>query len=132
MTRPQRSDSGAIAPFVVVVAVAMITLVGAVLDGGRVLRAQADVFGIAAAAARTGAAQIDQNAVLQGEFRLDSTAAEEAAYDYLAARDLAGTVEIDGLEVTVTAHQDIDFRLLPGSANVEETATARATQERAP
>jgi Flp pilus assembly protein TadG len=133
MTSPRaRDDAGFVAPFTVAVAVAMIWLLAIVLDGGRWMRAQSNIFGVAAAAARTATQQIDEAAVLRGELQLDEAAAEQAAYDYLAARDLTGTVTVDGLEVTVTAHDTVDFQLLPiGTATIEETATARATQERA-
>jgi hypothetical protein len=132
MTRfARRSDEGFVAQFTIAVAVAVIWLLAIVLDGGRWMRAQSDTFAVAAAAARTGAQEIDENAVLRGDLRLDEAAATEAALDYLAARDLSGVVEVDGLEVTVTATGSVDFRLLPlGSAAIEATATARATDER--
>ena len=128
-----RGDRGFVAPFTLAVLVAFVWLVAAVFDGGRWIRAQSDTFGAAAAAARTGAQQIDEAAVLDdGELRLDEQAARQAARDYLAARGLTGTVVVDGLEVTVTAHATVGLRLLPwGPVDVEAAATARATQERA-
>jgi hypothetical protein len=129
--RHASDDRGFAAPFTAAVAVALVFLVGVVLDGGRWMRAQSDTFGIAAAAARAGAQEIDEPAALRGELQLDAAAAEQAALAYLDARDLTGVVHVDGLEVTVTAHTVVDLRLLPaGSVDVEETATARATIER--
>ena len=129
-TMPSAGDGGYVAAFTLSVLVALVWLVAIVLDGGRWIRTQSNTFSLAAAAARTGAQQIDETAALQGELRLDETAAQQAALDYLAAHDLTGTVTIDGLEVTVAAHTTIDFQLLPmGSASVDQTATARATTE---
>ena len=125
-------DQGFVGPFTAAVVVAFIWLVAAVFDGGRWIRAQSDTFGTAAAAARTGAQAVDQEAVLnEGELRLDEAAARQAARAYLTARGLTGTVHVDGLEVTVTAHDSVGLRLLPfGQVGVDATATARATDER--
>jgi hypothetical protein len=133
-TTPQpRDDRGFVAPFTVAVATALIWLLAIVLDGGRWMRAQSNTFGAAAAAARAGAQEIDEAAVLRGQLALDEAAARDAAYDYLATRGLDGSVTVEGLEVTVTAYGTVDFQLLPiGQATVEETATARATQEQRP
>lgn len=137
MSRPLRrrtaDDHGFVGPFTAAVVVAFVWLIAAVFDGGRWIRAQSDTFGAAAAAARTGAQAVDQDAVLNhGELQLDEAAASQAAHDYLDARGLTGTVSIDDLEVTVTAHDTIGLRLLPlGQVNVDATATARATDERA-
>lgn len=126
-------DRGFVAPFSAAVLVAFIWLVAAVFDGGRWIRAQSDTFGTAAAAARAGAQEIDQGAVLnEGELRLNESAARQAAQDYLSDRGFTGTVHVDDLEVTVTAHDTVGLRLLPlGTVDVDATATARATQERA-
>jgi hypothetical protein len=127
----RRNDAGLVAPFTAAVAVAIIWLLAIVLDGGRWMRAQSDTFGVAAAAARVGAQEIDEAAVLRGELQLDEVAATDAALDFLAARDLSGAVEVDGLEVTVMATGSVEFRLLPlGPVAIEATATARATEER--
>lgn len=129
---PDSDDRGFAAPFTAAVAVALVFLVGVILDGGRWMRAQSDTFGVAAAAARAGAQEIDEPAALRGELLLDATAAEAAAHAYLDARNLTGTVQVDGLEVTVTAHAVVHLQVLPvASVDVEETATARATLERA-
>lgn len=128
---PRRDDAGFVAPFTVAVAVAMIWLLAIVLDGGRWMRAHSNTFGDASAAARTAAQEIDPASVLLGDLQLDEAAAEAAALDFLTARGLDGTVAVDGLEVTVTAVDTVDFQLLPLAAvTVEGTATARATQER--
>jgi len=126
-------DQGFVGPFTAAVVVAFVWLIAAVFDGGRWIRAQSDTFGVAAAAARTGAQAIDQEAVLnQGELQLDEAAARQAAHDYLNARGLTGTVHVDDLEVTVTARDTVGLRLLPlGQVGVDATATARATDERA-
>jgi Flp pilus assembly protein TadG len=120
-------DRGSLAGFTALIAAALVLLVGLLFDGGHYIRAQSDTFGIAAAAARTAAQELDETAVLQGTFQLDEEAAQAAAISYLAARNLTGSVHIDGLEVSVTAHRTVDFQLLPGSARVDSTATVRAS-----
>jgi hypothetical protein len=131
--REQADDGGFVGAFTAAVVVAFIWLIAAVFDGGRWIRAQSETFGVAAAAARTGAQEVDEASVLnEGELRLNQSAARDAAEDYLHARGLTGTVRVDDLEVSVTAHDTVGFRLLPlGEAQVDATATARATDERA-
>jgi Flp pilus assembly protein TadG len=131
--RAGADDRGFVGAFTAAVVVAFIWLIAAVFDGGRWIRAQSDTFGIAAAAARAGAQEVDEASVLnEGELRLNEAAARDAAEDYLSARGLTGTVRVDDLEVTVTAHDTVGFRLLPvGHADIDATATARATDERA-
>jgi Flp pilus assembly protein TadG len=132
MRRPQRDDSGFAAMFTAAVTVSFIVLIGVVVDGGRYIRARSDVFGLAAAAARAGTQQIDEDAAFAGELRLNETNAVQAARDYLSDRGLDGDVHVDGLEVTVVARRTVGFQILPLDSTVQETATARATQERAP
>lgn len=131
--RRATDDRGFVAAFTLTILVAFIALVGVVFDGGRWIRAQSNTFGAAAAAARAGAQEIDEVGVLtEGELRLNEPAARQAALDYLSARGLTGTVDVDGLEVTVTANDTVGLRLLPGgTVDIDATATARATQERA-
>jgi hypothetical protein len=137
VSRSQRrgtpDDQGFVGPFTAAVVVAFVWLIAAVFDGGRWIRAQSDTFGMAAAAARAGAQAVDEGAILnEGELHLDESAARRAAQAYLNARGLTGTVRVDDLEVTVTAHDTVGLRLLPlGQVDIDATATARATDERA-
>lgn len=117
--------------FVTVWTVALLTtfflFVGFALDAGRGLRARSDVFGVAAAAARTGAQEIDRIAAVQGTLRLDRDAATHAAMTYLADQDVAGSVTVTDDQVVVTATRSTDLQFFPGSATATATATARVT-----
>jgi Flp pilus assembly protein TadG len=125
-------DAGYVTLFTLGVSLALVSVVGLVLDGGRAQRAQSDAFGAAAAAARAGAQQLDAVAAVDGEVRLDPDVAAEAVHAFLAARGASGTVSVTGTRVTVTVSRDVDFLILPGATRLDATATSRVTQERAP
>ena len=131
MTRLRR-DAGYVTLFVLGVSMGMTAVIGLVLDGGRAQRAQSDCFGIAAAAARAGAQELDASAAVAGEVRLDEAEASLAASTYLSEHGVDGTVSVADREVTVTAVRRVDFLMLPGGVTLDATATSRVTQERAP
>ncbi|HZM39575.1 MAG TPA: pilus assembly protein TadG-related protein [Acidimicrobiales bacterium] len=130
MTRAR--DAGYVTLFVLGVSMGMAALIGLVLDGGRAQRAQSDCFGVAAAASRAGAQELDASAAVAGEVRLDETLASQAASSYLAEHGVDGTVSVADREVTVTAVRYVDYLMLPGGITLDATATSRVTQERAP
>jgi len=125
-------DAGYVTLFVLGVSMGMAALIGLVLDGGRAQRAQSDCFGVAAAASRAGAQELDASAAVAGEVRLDETLASQAASSYLAEHGVDGTVSVADREVTVTAVRYVDYLMLPGGITLDATATSRVTQERAP
>ena len=126
----RRGEGGYVTLFVLGVSLGLVAVIGLVHDGSRAQRAQSDAFGAAAAAARAGTQEIDPTAAASGEVRLDHDLASEAAHDYLAARGLDGSVTVTAGHVTVTVIRHLDFQVLPGGAELDATATARATQER--
>lgn len=128
--RPGRGEDGYVTLFALGVSVGLVGVIGLVHDGGRALRAQSDAYGGAAAAARAGTQELDPAAATTGDVSLDADLASQAAHDYLAARDLGGTVTVTGDRVTVTVSRHVDFQVLPGGTSLDATATARATQER--
>jgi hypothetical protein len=130
VTRPR--EAGYVTLFVLGVSMGMTAVIGLVLDGGRAQRAQSDCFGVAAAAARAGAQELDASAAVAGELRLDETGASQAASSYLAEHGADGTVSVAERQVTVTAVRHVDFLMLPGGVTLDATATSRVTQERAP
>lgn len=130
--RRLRRDAGYVTLFVLGVSMGMTAVIGLVLDGGRAQRAQSDCFGIAAAAARAGAQELDASAAVAGEVRLDEAEASLAASTYLSEHGVDGTVSVADREVTVTAVRRVDFLMLPGGVTLDATATSRVTQERAP
>jgi Flp pilus assembly protein TadG len=123
----RRSDRGFVTVWTVGVSTACIALVGLVFDGGLALRERSDAFGVAAAAARAGAQEVDEHAAVQGELHLDEAAAQEAAVDHAAAAGYHAEVEIADLDITVTISGETDFEILPGSAAYTVSATAQVT-----
>ena len=99
--RPRR-DAGYVTVFTLGVSMALVSVVGLVLDGGRAQRAQGDAFGAAAAASRAGAQQLDPLAAVNGEVRLDPALAEAmniAAIDFppeISDVELAGFERLPG------------------------------------
>ena len=122
-------DRGYVTLFTAGVALGVISVVGLVLDGGRALRAQSDAFGVAAAASRAGAQELDASASVNGEVRLDPAGASSAAEDFLTARGLKGTVRVTDTRVTVTVSRRVDFAVLPGGADLDATATSRVARD---
>ena len=132
MSAPRRrGEAGYVTLFVLGVSMGVTALIGIVLDGGRAQRAQSDCFGIAAAAARGAAQELDAAAAVSGEVRLDEGDATQAALDYLAAHGATGDVSVAARQVTVTAVREVDYLMLPGGTRLDATATSRVTQERA-
>ena len=120
-------DRGSITAFVAVVATALVLVAGMAYDGGQVIAAHQATRSLAARAARAGAQQIDLNDLrATNEPRLDPTAAEAAALDYLARADATGTATASTTSISVTVTRTQPMHILPGPARtitVTETAT---------
>jgi hypothetical protein len=86
--------------------VALLTLAGLVIDGGRKLNQSARAYAIAEEAARAGAGMVNRSAAYRsGTFIVDEGEALAAARAYLARTGAAGSVRADGrrqIKVTVT------------------------------
>ncbi len=96
-----------------------------VADGSRVMAGLNETSDVAQVAARAGARLVDPYTGL-----LDGTRAETAAQEEIAAADMAGTVVVNGTEISVTASTTITLPLLSivgiDSHTVHSTRTARA------
>lgn len=128
--RQGHPEEGSVTPWFIVSALALIVIVGLVLDGGSHLHAQQHAYGLAAQAARTGGQQLDTTAVMAGEgFTVDQAQAVTAANQYLATAGTDGTVWVEGGRVHVTVRQTYTPQILgmfgAGPFPVEVTATAR-------
>ncbi len=125
-------EAGIVTVWAVVVVAACFAMAGLVLDGGVVLRARSDAFGLAGGAARAGAQELSVPDVAGGDLVLDPAAATRAATVYLEARGATGTVRVDGTRVTVTVHDTARLQLLSvagaRTVNVDATATADALE----
>ena len=119
-------DEGSITAMTAAVVGGFVLMLALVVGGGAVLRARTDAFGTAAAAARAGAQQLDENALAQGDVVLDVGDAEEAAQSYLAAQDATGSVSIAGADVIVTVNETVAIPELGQSVSISATATVSA------
>ena len=132
MTR-LREDRGQVTAFVTIFTLALIFVVGLVLDGGFILAAKREATNAAEQAARAGAQALDIDVLrARGDHVLEPAAAVDAAQDYLARTGHTGTVTVDDASVTVTV--TINRRLLIlGVAGIAErpisgTGTATAVR----
>jgi hypothetical protein len=119
-------DEGSITAMTAAVVGGFVLMLALVVDGGAVLRARTDAFGTAAAAARAGAQQLDEDALAQGDVVLDVGEAEEAAQSYLAAQGATGSVSIAGADVVVTVNETVAIPELGQSVSISATATVSA------
>jgi Flp pilus assembly protein TadG len=120
-------ERGAITPMVVVVGVALLLMVGLVVDAGAKLNAVSQANDVAAQAAHAAATQLDTGAALSaGQIGVSASQAQQAGLAVLAASDMSGSVVIDGQSVTVTATctKPTAFLSLIGITTVEGTGTA--------
>jgi Putative Flp pilus-assembly TadE/G-like len=121
-----RSDAGSITAMTATVVAGFVLMLALVVGGGAVLRARTDAFGTAAAAARAGAQQLDEDALAQGDVVIDIDQAEAAAQGYLAAQGADGTVQVAGADVVVTANETVAIPQLGQSVTISATATVSA------
>ena len=121
-----RDDSGQVTALTASVLVVFVVMFALVVGGAEVLRARSDAFGAAAGAARAGAQELEEAAVVQGTVELDPEAAQAAAQSYLAARGATGSVSVSGTDVTVTVADSVAIPRLGDVIGVEATATVSA------
>ena len=123
-----RDDSGQVTALTASVLVVFVVMFALVVGGAEVLRARSDAFGAAAGAARAGAQELEEAAVVQGTVELDAEAAQAAAQSYLAARGASGSVSVSGTDVTVTVSDSVAIPRLGEVIGVEATATVSAVK----
>ena len=95
------SEVGSLTAFVAVFALALFSLTGLAVDGGRAVAARSQAAGAAEQAARAGAGQISVAAIRSGQVVVDPTAAHDAAERSLDAAGLSGVVIVNANTVTV-------------------------------
>jgi len=99
--------------FTCILTVAMLILIGLVVDGGYVLAARRRAIDEANGAARAGAEALAPSSYrTSGALDLDPAVADAAAQGYLAAAGHAGSITVTGNEVTVTLAFDQPMSLL--------------------
>lgn len=123
-----RDESGALTAFVLLLLVALLALLGLVVDGGAALTAHQAAEVEAEQAARAGAGAISVDALRAGIVQLDAPAAVAAAERYAAVTGHPGSATVDGGIVTVRINLLVPTTVLGiiGMARLSVTATASA------
>jgi len=124
-----RPDSGSISAFVALLLVALIVLLGLVVDGGSVLSARQAATDEAEQAARAGAGALSVQALRAGSLQLDPGAAVAAAESYAAAAGHPGTATVSQGVVTVVINFRVGTEVLGivGIHSLPVSAVASAT-----
>lgn len=128
-----RDERGQVTAMWAVLALALLVLGGLVFDGGQILNARRDANNLARQAARAGAQQLDENSLRAGTPALDPIAAETAAREFLARRDVtpaAVVVTATSVTVTVELTQPTPLLTLVGIDDRIVTSTASARSAR--
>ena len=121
-------DDGAIAAFVVLVMVALLALLGLVVDGGTVLTARQAASAEAEQAARVGAGALSIDALRAGQIQIDASAAVATAEQFMMAAGHPGTAVVTGGVVTVRIDYQVPTAILGliGIGRLDVSATAAA------
>ncbi len=129
--RTVQRDRGSMSLFFAVTTVAILMVMGLLVDGGGALNAANRATSIAQEAARTAGQQLDPAQAIEGTaITIDPDAATGAAQDYLATANVTGNVEITdgGQSITVTVHDTYNtlFAQFVGKGTIHVTGTATA------
>ncbi|WP_329046802.1 MULTISPECIES: TadE/TadG family type IV pilus assembly protein [unclassified Streptomyces] len=124
-------DRGSMSLFFALSCVAVLMVMGLLVDGGGALNAANRSTSLAQEAARTAGQQIDPAQAIEGTaITIDPAAAVGAAQDYLAAAGVQGDVQvIDGgqtLTITVTDTYSTYFAQFVGKGTITVSGTAQA------
>ena len=105
-----RSARGSVSAFVVCLFLGMVALIGLAYDGGRMSSRYGELSDLAANAARIGAQQV--TGIRAGDPRIDPDGARTAAARFLARRNLASRIIVQGDRITVTVRTVVPMRIL--------------------
>lgn len=124
-------DRGSMSLFFALASLAILMMMGLLVDGGGALNAGNRATSLAQEAARTAGQQLDPSQAIEGTaIVIDPDAAAGAAKDYLAAAGVQGDVQITdgGQSLTVTVHSTYDthFAQILGVGSINVTGTAKA------
>ncbi len=106
------TSDGSIAVFVVLMLVALLVLLGLVVDGGSAFAARQAATDEAEQAARAGAGAISVDALRSGVVQVDGQAAVAVAEAFTVRSGHPGTASVSGGVVTVSVHYRISTVLL--------------------
>lgn len=122
-------EAGQVTAFVTIFVVALLLVIGLVLDGGFLLAAKREADATAAAAARAGAQAVSVDELRgSGRQRIDEPGARTAVSGFLARAGHRGrVVGVDADEVTVEVSIDRRLLVLGIGGMTARTVTGRAT-----
>ena len=132
ITRRLRREEGSVAITGLLLATALVMLVGTGVDIAHAFILRNDLNGIAKNAALAGSQQLDLNAWRQGTLALDPQQAQQAADQEIAANpQVNGTTTSTTTAVTVRVQEAFSTLMLRlvGMPNLTVTASATATPE---
>ena len=119
-------QDGQVTAFVTVFTVALVFVVGLVLDGGLVLAAKRQAGNEAESAARAGAQAVSIDRLRsEGASELDPDEAAARARSYLVQVGHRGTVTVSGDTVTATVEIDQPLQILGIGGLAQVTVTGR-------
>ncbi|MFG2437865.1 TadE/TadG family type IV pilus assembly protein [Streptomyces sp. NPDC048508] len=126
-----RSEDGSLSLFFALTTLAVLMVMGLLVDGGGALNTSNRAESLAQEAARTAGQQLNAADAIEGrDIAIDPDAAQLAAQDYLAANNVVGDVEIidNGRTMRVTVHATYatSFAQLVGVNTMVMTGTATA------
>ncbi|WP_331762689.1 pilus assembly protein TadG-related protein (plasmid) [Streptomyces sp. NBC_01420] len=124
-------DRGSMSLFFALASLAILMMMGLLVDGGGALNAGNRATSLAQEAARTAGQQLAPSQAIEGTaIVIDPDAATGAAQGYLAAAGVQGEVQItnNGHRLTVTVHDTYHtyFAQLLGVGSINVTGTAKA------
>jgi Putative Flp pilus-assembly TadE/G-like len=124
-----RTDRGSISAFVVLLLVAIMALMGLVVDGGSAMSAQQSAYDEAEQAARAGAGELSIDGLRSGMVTLDDSAAVSRAVAFTVAAGHPGTATAEGGTVRVEIHYRMatDVLGIIGIDSLPVSAAASAT-----
>ena len=130
--RSTGSQDGSITAFVVLLLVALVALLGLVVDGGSALSAQQSATDEAEQAARAGAGALSTTALRSGSVQIDPAVAVEAAEHFTQIAGHPGTASVANGTVTVSVRYQIrtDVLGIIGVDSLPVSATASAVDVR--
>jgi Flp pilus assembly protein TadG len=113
---------------VALLVVAMLVLMGLVIDGGSAISAQQSAFDEAQQAARAGAGALSVDALRAGSLQIDQQAAVTTAEAFTVAAGHPGTATVSGGAVRVEIHYRIatDILSIVGITSMPVSASASA------
>ena len=108
----ERTENGSFTVFVVIVAVALMLLIGLVVDAGRALSDRTYARSYAEEAARAGADQLSVDDLRAGQVAIDPELAIRAADTYLSSIGQPGWASASEDEVTVHVETNVPTVIL--------------------